>query len=117
MLNHTTFMNGWKKMLIVFKSVQKMKNNSFACFVVSDYRDKKGFYSNFVSKTIDAFESAGSKLYNEAILVQPAGSAPLRINGYFQGGRKLAKTHQNVLVFCKGSWRETIKKIKGEKNV
>ena len=32
------------------------------------YRDKKGFYQNFVSDTINAFRFAGMELYNEMIL-------------------------------------------------
>ena len=28
------------------------------------------------------------------------------ITKQFESGRKLAKTHQNVLVFCKGDWKK-----------
>jgi len=41
-------------------------------------------------------------LYNEAILVTALGSLPIRAGRQFQTGRKLGKTHQNVLVFYKG---------------
>jgi hypothetical protein len=88
---------------IIEKTCSLLKENSFACFVVGDFRDKKGNYRNFVSETIAAFLSAGLKLYNEAILVTPLGSLPIRAGRQFAASRKLGKTHQNVLVFVKGN--------------
>lgn len=87
---------------IIQKSIAKLKDDRFACFVVGDIRDKKGFYRNFVSDTIQAFEDAGAKLYNEIILVNVVGSLAIRIRRQFNNGRKVGKMHQNVLVFYKG---------------
>lgn len=98
-----TFVAAYKR--IILRSVERMKPDSFACFVVGDFRDGKGFYRNFVSTTIDAFEQCGARLYNEAILATAIGSASMRVTKQFNAGRKLAKVHQNVLVFCKGDWR------------
>ena len=64
-----------------------------------------GFYYGFVPDTVRAFEDAGARYYNEAIYVGAIGSLPVRVGRQFEGGRKLGKTHQNVLVFCKGDWR------------
>ena len=83
-------------------SLALLCEDRFACFVVGDFRDRKGFYRNFVSQTIAAFEDAGARLYNEAILVQELGSLPIRVGRQFEAGRKLGKTHQNALVFVKG---------------
>ena len=91
---------------IILRAVGKMKPDTFACFVVGDFRDSRGFYRNFVSETIDGFEQAGARLYNEAILATPVGTAAMRVTKQFESGRKLAKTHQNVLVFCKGDWKK-----------
>jgi predicted RNA methylase len=91
---------------IVAASVARLAPNRFACFVVGDYRDKAGFYANFVGETVAAFEAAGARLYNEAILVTAAGSLPIRAGKQFASTRKLGKTHQNVLVFCKGDPRK-----------
>ena len=91
---------------IIAAAVGKLKPDRFACFVVGDYRDKRGFYCNFVSETIGAFEAAGARLYNEAILVTAAGSLPIRAGKQFASTRKLGKTHQNVLVFLKGDPRK-----------
>lgn len=98
---------------IILRAVGKMKADTFACFVVGDFRDSRGFYRNFVSETIDGFEQAGARLYNEAILATAIGSASMRVTKQFESGRKLAKTHQNVLVFCKGDWRKAAAKCNG----
>ena len=91
---------------IVAGAVQRLRNDRFACFVVGDVRDKKGMYYNFVSDTIAAFQAAGARLYNEAVLVTAVGSLPIRVGKQFESGRKLGKTHQNVLVFVKGDPRK-----------
>ncbi len=88
---------------IVGTCVRMLKTDRFACFVVGDVRAANGFYRNFVSETIASFQSSGAILYNEAILVTAVGSLPIRVGRQFERGRKLGKTHQNVLVFCKGN--------------
>jgi hypothetical protein len=97
---HEAFLEAYRA--IIKTSVGMMRENRFACFVVGDYRDQKGLYRNFVSDTIAAFESAGMRLYNEAILVTAFGSLPIRVGRAFGSYRKLGKTHQNVLVFFNG---------------
>jgi DNA modification methylase len=99
-LAYDEFMVAYRE--IISKSVGLLKNDRFACFIVGDVRDKKGIYRNFVSHTIQAFEDAGTRLYNEAILVTAVGSLPIRAGRTFAASRKLGKTHQNVLVFVKG---------------
>ena len=91
---------------IIFRACKRLRNDRFACFVVGDFRDGKGNYRNFVSETIAAFQDAGLALYNEAILVTSVGSASMRVTRQFSAGRKLCKTHQNVLVFVKGDGRK-----------
>ena len=87
---------------IIQKSCELLKNDSFACFVVGEIRDKYGAYKNFVSDTINAFLDAGMKFYNEIILVTPVGTLPIRTSMTFKSKRKVGKRHQNVLVFYKG---------------
>ena len=94
---------------IIAKSCALLKDNSFACFVVGDVRDKKGNYRNFVGDTVEAFRAAGLEYYNEAILVTAVGSLPIRATKQFNAGRKLGKTHQNVLVFVKGDGKKATK--------
>ena len=97
---------------IIQKSYNKLKDNSFACFVVGEVRDEKGQYYNFVPDTIKAFKDAGFEYYNEAILVTALGSLPIRTPRMFKASRKLGKTHQNVLVFYKGDTNAIKEKFK-----
>lgn len=96
---------------IIGNACALLKDDRFACFVVGDYRDKKGYYRNFPGETVAAFQSAGLELYNEAILVTAAGSLPIRAGKQFESTRKLGKTHQNVLVFVKGNPRKATEAI------
>lgn len=88
--------------LILSKSIKKLKDNAFGAIVVGDIRDKKGFYRGFIEDTKDIFKKFGMKLYNEFVLLEAYGTAALRAGNTFRGGRKVVKTHQNVLVFLKG---------------
>ena len=87
---------------IIAESVERLRPDRFACFVVGDFRDSRGFYRNFVGETVAAFEAAGARLYNEAVLLTSVGSAAMRVSKQFTASRKLCKVHQNVLVFVKG---------------
>lgn len=91
---------------IILRALERLKDDRFACFVVADFRDPRGFYRNFVGDTVAAFEEFGVRLYNEAVLATPIGTGRLRVTNQFNGGRKMVKTHQNVLVFCKGNPRK-----------
>jgi len=86
---------------IIEKSCALLKVGGYACFVVGDIRDKKGFYRDFISHTKGAFIDSGCPLYNEAILLQPLGTAMLRAGKIFDVGKKLTKVHENVLIFKK----------------
>jgi DNA modification methylase len=87
---------------IICAAVARLRNDRFAAFVVGNFRDDAGFYCDLVGETVDAFESAGARYYNEAVLVTAVGSLPVRVNGMWRASRKLGKTHQNVLCFVKG---------------
>jgi ParB-like nuclease domain len=87
---------------IVGEACKLLANDSFACFVVGNYRGPRGSYRNLVADTCDAFKLAGLDFYNDAILVTAVGSLPVRAGRQFAAGRKLGRTHQNVLVFVKG---------------
>lgn len=90
---------------IIAAAIDRLRPDRFAVWVVGEVRDRRGIYRGFVPDTIRAFTDAGAALYNEAILVTPVGSLPIRAGRQFSAGRKLGKTHQNVLVFCKGDPR------------
>ena len=84
-------------------SAERLRDDRFMVLVVSEIRDAQGRYRAFVADTIRACQDAGLALYNDAVLVNMAGSLPLRVRRQFLAGRKLGRTHQNVLTFVKGS--------------
>jgi len=88
---------------IIQNSCDLLEDNSFAVFVVSNFRDNKGIYYDFVGDTIKAFQDAGLYLYNECIVVKAIGTLPVRVPIQFNATRKMGKQHENFLVFYKGN--------------
>lgn len=99
-MSYPDFLAGYRT--IIARSVAMLRPDRFAVWVVGDVRDPRGVYRGLVADTIAAFRAAGAELYNEAVLVTPVGSLPVRVGRQFSAARKLGKTHQNVLVFVKG---------------
>lgn len=97
---YDTFLVNYGK--IIAECILTLKENRFACFVVSELRNEIGAFKRFVPDTILAFYRGGAFYYNEIILVNVVGSLPVRVTGQFQGYRKVGRCHQNVLVFYKG---------------
>lgn len=87
---------------IIQKAVGLLRDGRFAVWVVGDLRGPNGSYRGLVRDTVTAFEKAGLALYNDAVLLTPLGSLPVRAGKTFKASRKLGKAHQNVLVFVKG---------------
>lgn len=108
-LEYAEFKKAYEEILT--KASGLLKPNAFACIVVGEVRDGKGMYYNFVGDTVVALQNAGLSYYNEAILVTPVGSLPLRAGRQFEASRKLGKTHQNVLVFVKGDPKKAVAKL------
>ena len=97
---YAEFLEGYNE--IIKRSCDLLKNNSFAIFVVGNMRDKNGMYYDFAGDTIRAFQNAGLGYYNEGIIINVAGTLPVRAPKQFNSGRKLGKQHQQFLVFYKG---------------
>jgi len=91
--------------VIIKAAVDQLKPDRFAVWVIGDVRDARGIFANLPGRTIELFEAAGARFYNDAILVTAVGSLPIRVGRQFEASRKLGRTHQNVLVFCKGDPR------------
>ena len=87
---------------IIAKACRKLKENRFAVWVVGDIRDTKGIYRDFPGVTKRIFKDNGLHLYNESVLLEQFGTAPMRAGKQFTAKRKVVKVHQNVLVFYKG---------------
>lgn len=97
-MNYQEFIKAYER--IIQKSSRLLKCGCHAIFVVGEFRDKKGFYRGFVHDTYRAFEKAGLRLYNDAILSTSLASAALRASGNMKSN-KLVKVHQNILDFVK----------------
>jgi len=91
---------------IVREAVARLRPDRFAVWVIGDVRDGDGCYVNLPGRTVEAFEAAGARFYNDAILVTAVGSLPIRAGKQFKATRKLGRTHQNVMVFVKGDPRK-----------
>ncbi len=95
---------------IIYAAAGRLRQGSFAAFVVSNFRAPDGAYRDLVGTTSAFFQAAGLSYYNEGVLINVAGTVPVRLSAHFDKGRKLGKCHQNVLVFCKGSWRDAVQR-------
>ncbi|MDR1304274.1 MAG: hypothetical protein LBK76_03525 [Verrucomicrobiales bacterium] len=85
-----------------------LKENRFAVVVVSNVRDKKtGGYHDLAGAVVKIFQRRGLLFYNDLILADCLSSASRRAYQYMSNSRKVARVHQNVLVFYKGD----VKKI------
>jgi len=97
---------------IVAKACSRLREDSFAAFVVGEARNKKGRYHGLVPDTVRAFEDAGLGFYDEMILVTQIAAKALTVAEGFVKSRKIGKVHQNVLVFVKGDPARAAEKCK-----
>jgi len=86
---------------IIHKQIDKLKYNRFAVIVVSEIRNDRGAYKGLIPYTINCFTEKGMYYYNDMVLVNVAGTLPIRIASQFVY-RKIGRMHQNILVFYKG---------------
>lgn len=98
-MDYNAFFKTYREIIRI--SLNKLKPDRFAVFVVGDVRGKDGFYYDFISDTKSAFIENGAKLYNEIIKLDALATAPVRAALQMKN-RKVVKVHQNILVFYKG---------------
>ena len=87
---------------IIKNACDRLKENRFAVFVTSENRNRRGNFNNLLGLTIDSFLENGLHFYNELTLINQAGTKPLTCAAGMNKSRKVARCHQNVLVFVKG---------------
>jgi DNA modification methylase len=101
--NYDVFLDEMKN--VYKKCLSFMHDNSYACFVVSDFRDYSNGRKNinrlipFVADMIKTAENAGLVLYDKVILKKPMGTAPSRVKMW--NTRKTVRIHEELLVFKK----------------
>lgn len=83
-------------------AVAHLRDGAFVVVKVGDVRSKSGGYVGFTPDNVRMFMDMGLHYYNEAVLVTPLGTLPVRAGPAMRASRKLGKGHQNVLVFWKG---------------
>lgn len=84
-----------------------LKPGRFAAVVMSNVRDKRGFYRDICGDIRAIMARNGLHLYNEIVLINSVGSASMRAANYMRN-RKVARMHQNVMVFHKGQTGDEI---------
>lgn len=112
-MDYAGFMAAYR--VIIAESVARLKDDRFVAVVIGEVRDSKGSrpLKGLVPLTIEAFEQAGAAYYNDAILVTAMGTVQMACIKPFKSTRKLGRTHQYVLVFCKGDARKAAKACGG----
>jgi hypothetical protein len=91
---------------MVKHAANRLRPDRFMVLVVSAARDpRQGHLRDLAGLTVAAAADAGLALYNEAILITPAGSLPMRAARQFAASRILGRSHQDVLIFVKGDRR------------
>lgn len=96
---------------IMRNTADMLKEDRFACVVVGNYRDKKGFLRDLVGLTVRSMEDAGLRYYNDFVFVTPNGSLPMRVGKQFQATRKMGRTHQYCLCFVKGDPKKATERL------
>jgi hypothetical protein len=87
---------------ILGKATRFLQPNRFAVVVISKIRNKKGHLRDLVALTDRGMVAAGLAPYNDAVLLNVAGTAPIRAGRQFQQSRKLVKVHQHVVTYISG---------------
>jgi hypothetical protein len=100
---------------IIRAATGRLRRHRFAVWVTSDVREPgHGPYRGLVGDTVRAFQAAGLRLYNDAVVLDPIGTAPQRAGLAFNASRKIVRVHQHLLVFLKGDAKQATKACGGE---
>ena len=98
------FLNGHDK--AIRDACDHLRNDRYAVWVIGDIRNPKtGVYRGLPVSTVLAFEAAGLRLLNEAVILDPIAGAAVRAARPFEANRKMTRTHQTLFVFVKGDVR------------
>lgn len=108
-MGHDDFFVVYKK--ILQSTFRKLRDDRFAVIVMGEVRGKNGSYIGTIPKTIELMEEVGFAYYNELVLINPAGTLPLRAGKSMNATRKVGKMHQNVLVFLKGDAKKAVESL------
>ncbi len=77
-----------------------LKTGAMCCWVVGNFRDKRGALTHFSGDTIRAAKNIGFTFHDE-IIWWGASNAAFQRAGAFEANRKSVRVHENILVFKK----------------
>lgn len=87
---------------ILVEALRCLRPNRFAVLVVGNVRDERGIVRDLRALTVEAMAAGGAEFVQDAVLVTAIGSLALRSARAFEASRALGRSHQEVVVFCKG---------------
>lgn len=87
-----------------------LSDNRFAAFVVGAVRDRAGVLRDMKKCMIEAAPDTWT-LANDAVLLTAVGTAAVRAPRQFLATRALSRTHQDILVFVKGSRKKAAQRL------
>jgi len=89
---------------IILESCKLLAAQAFACVVVANFRDKRGFLVDLAGATTDAFQKAGLGLWQKFTYSPKYGCASLRAdaNRTFSDYGKAAQVTSEILIYLKG---------------
>lgn len=82
---------------------QALKPRRCLALMVGDYRDSRGNYAAFPHQTVELCKANGLAFMNQAVILTPTGSAPIRAGRVFASNRKLLRIHGDAKFLWKGS--------------
>lgn len=82
----------------------------FAAFIIGAVRDKRGHLRDMKRLMIDS-APPGWHLVNDAVLINAVGTAAIRAPRAFTATRALARTHQDIVIFCKGDRKKATTRL------
>jgi hypothetical protein len=92
-------------------AAERLRQDAFAVFVVGNVREPSGRLLDLRGLMVRCCEAAGLRFYNDAMLITPIGSLPVRAGKAFAASRVLGRAHQEVLVFVKGDRKRATERI------
>lgn len=109
-MEYGAFLNAYGD--VIKDALGRLDEGRFACWVVSDVRDKRGNYRGLVAATISMFQAFGAE-HNDVVILDPVASTAIRAGQSFRATRKIARCHQHLLVFTKGDPKTAAEYAKG----
>lgn len=93
------------------EAARVLRNDRFSAFIVGNVRDKRGNLRSMHRLMVNAAEAAGLSYAQDAILVTPTGAVQVNAGNTFTRTRALGRTHQEILIFCKGDRKKAAARL------